>query len=168
MPYTPRIFRDKPDRSTPITAEALAHMQTQHAEAVADAKEYTDSKVQLVGRPGAVYHVIAGSIRYVNATTWALIQDTNHQPTGLASVQYMSDRLRVFFDFETTKVGGINVGPDETMATVSGIRMGSSVGTTYFDIQIYTGTSSTPIDPNTLTNTSANIWITGFMEVVSP
>lgn len=164
MPYTPRIFRDKPDRTTPINAEALEHMQTQYSEAVADAA----AAVPLQGKPGQRYQFVACTVRYVNATTWAFIDDGSHAPTGVLSVQYFSDRIRINYDFTAAKVGTLMALPDETMSTVSGIRMGPSVGLTYADIYIYSSAGgASPINPNTLTNTSGNIWIWGVMEVSS-
>lgn len=121
------------------------------------------------GNVGTFYRKILGTIRYVDATTWEVVNYSNHSPTGIASVQYFSDRLRVNYNFTASNVGSLLFGPDETIATVAGIRMGPSVGLTYADVYIYTTAGgSTPINPNTLSNTSGNIWVMGEHEVLAP
>jgi hypothetical protein len=44
MPFTPPIWERYPSTKTPVTKEALDHLGTQYAEAVKDAKEYTDQQ----------------------------------------------------------------------------------------------------------------------------
>jgi hypothetical protein len=44
MPFTPTSWERYPSTKTPVTKEALDHLGTQYAEAVKDAKEYTDQK----------------------------------------------------------------------------------------------------------------------------
>lgn len=45
MAYQKQTWRNLPDRTTPITAERLEHMETQYDEAVADSYSYTNSSV---------------------------------------------------------------------------------------------------------------------------
>lgn len=150
------------------------------AAGISESKAYTDTKVSSLptttyvdnkvagaakGKATANYQLIGGTIRYIDASTWGFVSDANHAPTGLASVTYMADRLRVNFDFTASKVSTFIASPDETIGSVNGIRLGSSVGLSFADIFIYTSTSSTPINPNTLSNPSGNIWLYGLMEV---
>lgn len=121
------------------------------------------------GNVGTFYRKVLGTIRYIDATTWGVVNTNNHSPTGIASVQYFTDRLRVNYSFTASNVGSLIFCPDETIAAVAGIRMGASVGLTYADVYIYTTAGgSTPINPNTLSNVSGNIWVIGEHEVPAP
>lgn len=148
---------------------------------LADSKSYTDTKVTGLatttyvntqvdgvpkGKAGVKYKLVGGTVRYLTASSWGFINDAAHAPTGFASATYMADRIRVTYDFTASKVCTFVALPDETMSTVSGIRMGSSVGLTYADIFIYTSAGgATPINPSGLSNPSGNIWLYGLMEV---
>lgn len=167
MPYTPLTWADKPERTTPVNAERLRHMETQYEEAVADANAYTDGAIMLRGKPGTHYQMVACTIRRIDATTWAALDDAGHAPTGVASVVKMADRVRINYDFTASKVGSLTATPDESFAAAGsgGVRVGSSVGTSYADVFFYIGTSSTPVDPGTLSTAGANVWVLGFFEV---
>lgn len=189
MPYTKTSWQNQPSTATPINAANLNKLETQYEQSMNDSSTYTDSAVSSINKnsvglgnvdntsdadqPNLVrgegnrsYRFIAGTLRYVNATTWEMVEDAGHRPTGVASVEYSATRLRVNFNFTASRVVTFIASPDETIATIGGIRMGSSVGTSFADIYIYSSAGgATPVNPNTLSNTSGNIWIYGVMEV---
>ena len=103
---------------------------------------------------------ISGTIRWINSSTWVALDNAGHRPIGIASVQVMSDRVRVHYDFTAGHVSSVQVTPDEGFAS-AGVRVGASVGFTYMDIYFYMGTSSTPVNPTLLSKSGANVWITG-------
>lgn len=102
---------------------------------------------------------ISGTMRWVSPTEWATICDDGHEPTGIARVERRADRVRVHYDFTASKVGSLQVTPDEQFASAS-VRVGASVGLSYADVFFYmSGTA--PVDPALLTKKSANVWLTG-------
>jgi hypothetical protein len=104
---------------------------------------------------------VSGTIRWVDPTTWEAITDAGHEPTGIASVELMANRVRIHHDFTATKVSSVQVTPDEAFASVA-VRTGASVGLTYTDVFFYLpATGSTPVNPALLTKAGANVWVTG-------
>lgn len=107
--------------------------------------------------------LISGTVRYVNKTTWVVIQDDYHQPSGFGRVEVRSDRLRVYYTFTAQHVSSMQVTPDDAFAA-AGVRMGASVGLGYVDIFFYMGASSKPVGPGLLSRKGANVWITGVFD----
>lgn len=105
--------------------------------------------------------MLGGSIRYLNASSWATIDDAGHTPIGIGGVQIVaSDRVRVSYTQEAEKVVTFSVTVDEAFAA-AGVRCGASVGLTYADIFFYMGTSQTPVNPGLLSRAGANVWLHG-------
>ena len=111
---------------------------------------------------GTEQQLLSGTIRWVNSTTWTVLNDTGHADTGLDYPQLMADRVRVHYDECAQTVGSLQVTPDESFQS-AGVRVGASVGLCYADIYFYMGTSTTPVDPSLLSKSGANVWITGLM-----
>lgn len=105
---------------------------------------------------------VSGTIRWVNNTTWTVLNDAGHTPEGIASVQMMTDRVRVHFTFTATKVSSFQATPDEAFASAD-VRVGASVSYAYADIYFYMPASgSTPVNPALLSKAGANVWLTGW------
>lgn len=107
---------------------------------------------------------VSGTIRWVNSTTWTVLNDTGHTPTGISSVQLLPAAVRVNYDFTATKVSSCQVTPDEGFTSID-VRVGASVGFTKLDVYFYTlAGGSTPVNPATLNKANANVWITCWFE----
>lgn len=68
---------------------------------------------------------------------WAFINDVGHKPYGLGSISVMSDRIRIYYSAAGTTVGTFTANVDETFAA-QGLRCGTSVGTAWADVLLYT------------------------------
>lgn len=103
---------------------------------------------------------VFGTIRRDNATgKWLALNDAMHLSHGIASVEnYRNKALKITFETPALFVGSFTATPDETLAKAN-VRMGTSVGLTHAYLYMYQGTSKVPVNPNTITATSANIWI---------
>lgn len=51
MPYNKQIWEDLPNKTTPLSAERLNHLEKQYDEAVKDAKSYTDNAISNIPPP---------------------------------------------------------------------------------------------------------------------
>lgn len=103
-----------------------------------------------------------GTIRWVNSTTWTVLNDAGHKPVGISSVQLFADRVRVHHTFTANKVRSFQATSDEAFASAD-VRVGASVGLTYTDIYFYMPSyGSTPVPPSLLSKAGANVWLTGF------
>lgn len=107
---------------------------------------------------------VSGTIRWESPTSWMVLDDAGHTPTGIASVELLRDRVRVHYDFRASKVSSLQVTPDDAFAAAS-VRVGASVGFTYTDVFFYMGSSQTPVSPALLTKRGGNVWITGSFHV---
>lgn len=101
---------------------------------------------------------VMGTIRWTSSTSWVALTDAGHQPQGIASVQVLPSRVRVYYETAVSKVGVCSVTPDEGFAATN-VRVGASVGLSYLDVFFYQGTSSTPLSPATLSKRGANVWV---------
>lgn len=108
--------------------------------------------------------VVSGTIRWVDRTHWVALNDAGHVPEGISRVEVRADRVRVYYTFTATKVGSMQVTPDEAFASAN-VRVGASVGYSYADIFFYMGTSTTPVSPSLLSKRGGNIWITGLFHL---
>lgn len=104
--------------------------------------------------------LVSGTIRWVDASTWTVLNDAGHADDGLDWASPLSDRVRVYYDQCHATVGSLQVTPDESF-TSAGVRVGASVGLCYADVYFYMGTSATPVNPALLSKAGANVWITG-------
>jgi hypothetical protein len=89
---------------------------------------------------------------------WSMIDDSNHSPTGFASITTPDiTTLRINYDinngFGASKIGHFTVGVDDVLAPC-GLIAGGDVGTTYANIKMavplscaFTGGSATPNVP---------------------
>ena len=119
------------------------------------------------GDAGKNYRMVSCVLQRVSGSVWAVFDDAGHAPTGVSSVSITSTYVQVNYSFTATKVSSWQNTVDEAFAAAGsgGVRCGTSVGTTYTRIFFYIGTSSTPVDPGTLSTAGANVWVTGIMEV---
>lgn len=77
---------------------------------------------------------VAGAIRCDTQTgEWFVIDDIDHTPIGIASVDTFSDHIRVNYDYTGQDVVTLLVSVDETYAQL-GVIAGASVGVEYADI----------------------------------
>lgn len=102
---------------------------------------------------------VSGTIRWVDANTWTVLDDATHTPTGIQSVQLSRPYVRVDYTFTATEVGSCQVTPDEAF-TAAGVRVGTSVGLDGMNIYFFMGDSATPVNPSLLSRANANVWIT--------
>jgi hypothetical protein len=109
---------------------------------------------------GSVQQNVFGTIRRDNATGgWYAFNDAGHRSEGIAKVEnYQNKALKVTFTTPAAQVGSFSATPDETLVRMD-IRMGTTVGLTHAFIYLYRGSSTNPLNPNTITSASANIWI---------
>lgn len=144
--YQKQQWEDLPSQLTALAASRLNHLETQYDEAVV----YTDEKavafqaaVQLlidgvagatIADPAHRYRVVACALRNTGSG-WSLIQDAGHEPIGISGVDINGDFVRLTYDFTASRVGALQVTPDETFA-VTGIRAGASVGLSSANIQL--------------------------------
>lgn len=103
---------------------------------------------------------VSGTVRYNSKYTWKVVDDAYHDASGIKSAQPLKDRLRIWLDFTATKVGSVQVTPDDKYAS-AGIRLGASAGLAYIDVFFYKGSSSKPIAPYKLNKAGSNVWVTG-------
>lgn len=107
---------------------------------------------------------VHGTIRWVDASEWEVLNDTGHEPMGISSVELMSDRVRVHYTFTADKVLSLQATPDEAFASAD-VRVGASVAVSHADIYFYSPTyGSTPINPALLSKSGANVWLSGWFQ----
>lgn len=80
----------------------------------------------VAGPAGRRYRLVSGTIRNT-AGVWAPINDANHRPSGIASVDTFSDRIVINYDFTGRLVSSFQATPDDTLAQL-GYAVGASVG----------------------------------------
>lgn len=108
--------------------------------------------------------IVSGTIRWVDRTSWIVLDDAGHTPTGISHVELRADRVRVHYTFDSASVGSLQVTPDESFSS-AGVRTGASVGLSFADVFFYMGTSATPVNPSLLSKSGANVWITGLFNM---
>lgn len=92
----------------------------------------------VVGTAAKKYKAIACVIRQdTPGSGWYFIDDTNHSPVGVTSVAAdAGGTLTVTYNFTGTKVGTLNITPDEAYAA-TGLTVGGSVGATSATFTFY-------------------------------
>lgn len=153
----------------PATPTATTHATSKSYVdgAVSGAQDATKAGYVSVA-PTGEFVMIGGSYRRIDATTWAAIADSGHEPLNTSTPTIVSsNRLRIPYTFTASKVISVSVTVDEAFAGAGsgGVRVGASVGLTYLDVYFYIGTSSTPVDPGALSTAGANIWVQGLFRV---
>lgn len=106
---------------------------------------------------------IAGTIRSTGGSpnSWEVIDDSAHTPIGPLTVNSVSSTgITIGHVLGATQVGALIATPDEFMASLGWVT-GASVGLTNSVIQIGNA-AGTQVNPTTVSNSSANIWIMGF------
>ncbi|MFI8865352.1 hypothetical protein ACIGNW_00315 [Streptomyces sp. NPDC053707] len=98
---------------------------------------------------------------------WGLIVDEGHEPTGITGVIQHPTYLELTHDVGAVRVSSMQVTPDEYYAA-RGIRVGASVGLPWTKLFLYSGTSTTPLNPASLSAASGNLWVTGYVKVPAP
>lgn len=109
---------------------------------------------------GAVGQIEVGGVLRNTGSGWHVLDDAGHQPSGLGAVTQTSTYVEVQHLTAALEVHEVQVTVDEYYASV-GLRVGASVGLTRTRIFFYQGTSTTPVDPATLTAANGNIWLSG-------
>lgn len=105
---------------------------------------------------------VGGTIRWVNATTWTVLDDAGHTPVGLDHVEVLPTALRVWYDTPYTEVVSFQATPDEAFSSAN-VRVGASVGLNYVTLYFYMPASgATPVNPALLSKAGANVWLTGW------
>ncbi|MFD3654325.1 hypothetical protein [Streptomyces sp. NPDC058620] len=112
---------------------------------------------------GAQLAVISCAVRNPGSG-WGVIFDAAHSPSGVSGVIQRADHLELTHAVGAVRVSSLQVTPDEWYAARA-LRVGASVGLALTRIYMYSGTSTTPVDPATLVASSGNLWITGFLEL---
>lgn len=120
MGFEPIVFQNKPARTTPITAAALAHLQSQYTAAMADLAH------TLQGDTGRKFRAVGCAIRNTGSG-FAFIDDAGHDPVGFDTISQDATTVTLGFSFTATKVVSLVVTPDETLARL-GYTAGASVG----------------------------------------
>lgn len=87
------------------------------------------------GDEGKVYRAFGYVVRN-GGSGWAYIDDVDHRPTGMSTVEVVGDVLRVNYGVTGVRVLTHIVGTDETMAAL-GMTCGPSVGLAYSDIKMF-------------------------------
>lgn len=118
----------------------------------------------LVTEGGARLALISCAIRNTGSG-WAVISDAAHAPSGVTGVIQHPTHLEITHSVGPVRVSSLQVTADETYQRL-GVRPGASVGLALSRIELYKGTSTTPLDPVTVVASSGNLWITGFLELV--
>lgn len=95
---------------------------------------------------------------------WAVLNDAAHEPSGIAALVQHPDHIEIQHAATATQVSSVQVTPDETYAAQA-LRVGISVGLSLSRIYLYSGASTTPLDPATVAAANGNLWITGLMEL---
>ena len=95
---------------------------------------------------------------------WTLINDAAHSPSGVTGVVQHPDCLEITHQVGAVRVSSVQVTVDEYYAA-RGLRCGISVGLDLSRIYLYSGASTTPVDPATLAAASGNLWVTGLLEL---
>ncbi|HEX8552515.1 MAG TPA: hypothetical protein VF681_13285, partial [Abditibacteriaceae bacterium] len=90
---------------------------------------------QLKGEAGVKYAVI-GWVSRNGGSGWFYIDDADHQPANMSTVEVVGDVLRVNYAFTGKRVLTHVVATDETMASL-GLLCGASVGLGYSNISLY-------------------------------
>lgn len=108
--------------------------QTAAAQAAAAAAVVTDGGL-IFGKSGQKYQLLTCVIRNAGGTEWSLIDNPGHIPTGVESVETLSDRINLHYDFYGLP-GSLQVTCDETLSSM-GIRAGASVGSTFASIKLF-------------------------------
>lgn len=115
----------------------------------------------LVTEAGARLQLVACALRNTGGG-WGLISNSAHQPSGVTGVVQHADRLELQHAVGATHVVSMLVTVDETYAA-SGLRVGASAGLALSNLYLYSGSSTTPVDPATVAATNGNLWVTGFL-----
>lgn len=123
MPFTPRVYQDKPARTTPVRAEDLAYFQSQYAAVMTD----LGNLGMVIGDPGRRMRMIGCSIRNTGSG-FQYIEDAQHQRVGFDTISQDDSGVTLGLSFDATRVVGLVVGQDETYAQRA-IHPGASVGT---------------------------------------
>lgn len=92
-------------------------------------------------------YIVAGVIRCdPSDNTWYVEENVNHASTGIASVETLSDRLRVHYTFSAGYTVSFSASQDATYSQV-GIIAGGAVGPASADILIgQNGAAITPLE----------------------
>lgn len=117
----------------------------------------------LVTEDGARLALVSAAIRNTGSG-WAVISDAAHAPSGVTGVIQHPNHLEITHNVGPARVSSMQVSADETYQRL-GVRPGPSVGLALSRIELYKGTSTTPLDPATVAASSGNFWITGLLEL---
>lgn len=105
---------------------------------------------------------VKGTIRRTGTNTWEALDDATHRPEGFATITANSTAVTVNYATAGDAVITGSATPDETLAA-AGIVCGPSIGLTSAVIKF--GRNGSLINPDTISNANANVWISIELEV---
>lgn len=70
---------------------------------------------------------------------WSILSNSGHEPSNCLSITTFPDHIQVNYGVTASRVGAINVSPDETFAQ-QGLRAGASVGLSFSNVYMYDST----------------------------
>lgn len=107
---------------------------------------------------GNTYMTVAGTIRNAGSG-WYVIDDAGHSPSSLTINSVTTTNIRIDYP-PALRVIDFAVGPDDTLARPPyKATFGGSVGLSY--AFIYGTVSGVSFNPQTWSNSGANIWVHG-------
>lgn len=118
----------------------------------------------IVTESGARLALVSCALRNTGGG-WGIIGDSGHTPSGCTAVITYPDHLELQHPVGAVRVSSLTVTVDETYAK-SGLRAGASVGYDHSNIYLYSGATGTaPLDPATVTASTGNLWVLGFLRL---
>lgn len=116
------------------------------------------------GGSASTQKIVACALRNTGSG-WAVLDDADHTPIGVASVSVSSTAITVNYDFTAATIHTNIVTVDETFATTpTQYLVGASSGLSSLVIQL--GIAGTPgvVDPTTVVSVSGNLWVYGLFD----
>lgn len=101
-------------------------------------------------------HYAKGTIRWVDANTWALVSDAGHRHEGVASVDVSTTAVTINFDFAAQYVVTCAVTADESF-TKKHVSVGASVGLACATLS-FSMPGVAVVNPKQLSAAGANVW----------
>lgn len=92
------------------------------------------------------------------ASGWAVLDDAGHAPWGVASVEVLSDRVRIHYTQPQAQLAVVQATADETYVR-QGIAVGVSAALDHADLFFARGT--TPLAPSSVLYSGSNVWLSG-------
>ncbi len=116
------------------------------------------------GGSASTQKIVACALRNTGSG-WAVLDDADHTPIGVASVSVSSTAITVNYDFTAATIHTNIVTVDETFATTpTQYLVGASSGLS--SMVIYMSVAGTPgvVDPTTVVSATGNLWVYGIFD----